>query len=661
MKYSVVIPTYNHCNDLLKPCIDSLLKYSRVSDIELIVSANGCTDNTFEYLGSLKEKYTALGITENFKVVWSSEPLGYSKATNLGIQEATTDYIVLLNNDVLFLQQYRNRWLDLFENQFNINSNCGISCVIKGHSAPAGREFAVFFIVMIHRKVFDKIGLLNTEYGVGGGEDTEFCIEAENAGFEVCQAVDKQWSPEGMLYVGDFPVYHKGEGTMHDPNLVPEWGRIFHENSIRLAKKYNHEWYKWAISNNSERGVFFKGDQVFPREKFRYQFAAQNLIGTKILEIGCSSGFGLQFLPDNIEYTGIDYDKEIVEAANMQEWRTEAKFIQADIHQFQLEQYDTIIAFETIEHINNGLELIERLKKHCKKLIITVPYNENPQQFSPHHMIHNLTPDKFIDFSLIGLIDINGNLLTEFNVEPNIEYNLLMVWENTTDRKEKLRFLEIQHPEIYKEIIIDNIYNIKKEQIENKYVIDIGANIGVFSLFAAEHNARKVYAIEPIGETFNQLCKNINVLRYENIIPLKNVVNEKSDSSVDISIMPNSGHNSMYNISEKFETVNTITLGEILHRCEGDDVVLKIDCEGAEYDILLNATNEEMSRVSRILLEVHSDLHPVYKGYEILNNKLIHFGFTLEDVKQIYTWKINDKGETYDWKEIPYRVEIWKK
>lgn len=660
MKYSVVIPTYNHCNDLLKPCIESLLKYSIVSDIELIVSANGCTDNTFEYLGALKEKYVYLGLEQNLKIVWCPEPLGYSRACNLGIQQATTDYIVLLNNDVLFMEQYKNRWLDLFENQFKTNTKCGISCVIKGPSAPAGHDFAVFFIVMIHRKVFDKIGLLNTEYGVGGGEDTEFCIEAERAGFEVCEAVEKRWG--GEMYVGDFPVYHKGEGTMHDPTLVPEWNRIFHENSIRLAKKYNLDWYKWAISNNSERGVFFKGDQVFPREKFRYEFAAQNLIGTKVLEIGCSSGFGLQFLPDNIDYTGIDYDKEIIEAANMQQWRTDAKFLQADIHQYTLDQYDTIIAFETIEHIQNGLQLIERLKKHCKKLIISVPYNENPGQFSLHHLVHNLTPEKFIGFQTHGLIDINGNLLNDFNVNNNVEYNLLVSWTNeNTDFRDRLKFLDIQYPEVYKELVTDNIYNIKKEQVEGKCVIDVGANIGIYSLLVAELGAKKVLAIEPISDTFNQLCKNINIGNYRNIIPMKNVVSEKSNSTVNISVKQESGHNSMYNITEKYETVHTLTLSELVKQCEDDDIVLKLDCEGAEYDILLNVTNEDMSRIGRIMLEIHGDLHPVYKGHEILNDRLTSFGFIIEDVKQIYTWDINEHGERVNWKMIPYRVEIWKR
>ena len=80
MKYSVVIPTYNHCDDLLKPCIESIFKYSDVTDVELIISANGCKDNTFAYLGALKERYKHLGISDNFKVVWNEDALGYSRA-----------------------------------------------------------------------------------------------------------------------------------------------------------------------------------------------------------------------------------------------------------------------------------------------------------------------------------------------------------------------------------------------------------------------------------------------------------------------------------------------------------------------------------------------------------------------------------------------------
>ena len=177
MKYTIVIPTYSHCEKYLKPCIDSIIKYTDMTNVELVVSANGCVDNTKQYLTYLN---TAI---PNLKVIWNNEPLGYSKATNEGIKVATTDHIILLNNDTVLLEQTTNQWLEILDKPF-ADPDCGISCIIKGHSEPADKMFAVFFCVMVHRKVFDKIGLLNEEYGVGGGEDTEFCIETEKAGFK---------------------------------------------------------------------------------------------------------------------------------------------------------------------------------------------------------------------------------------------------------------------------------------------------------------------------------------------------------------------------------------------------------------------------------------------------------------------------------------------
>ena len=358
-----------------------------MTDIELVISANGCTDNTKAYLVYLS---TAL---PNLKVVWSDKPLGYARATNEGVKLATADHIILLNNDTVLLDQGQNYWVDLLKKPFDVNSNCGISCIIKGHSEPANHYFAIFFCVMIHRKVFDKIGLLNEEYGVGGGEDTEFCIEAERAGFEVCEVLDKHWA--GELYTGGFPIYHKGEGTMHDSSLVQGWDNIFLLNSLKLAKKYNHEWYRWRLSNYWERAVFLKGDVVYPREVTRYTWAAQNIVGKKILEIGCSDGYGIQFFPKDIDYTGVDYDSIIVEVAKEQEWGYDAKFFSSDINKFDLQQYDTIIAFEVIEHIANGIEVVEKLKKHCKVLMITVPMNEPPGFWGPHHLLHGLNESHF--------------------------------------------------------------------------------------------------------------------------------------------------------------------------------------------------------------------------------------------------------------------------
>lgn len=248
MKYSIVVPTYNHCDDLLKPCLESVFRYSQMSEVELIVSANGCTDHTWSYLQSLQHDFASIGMSDHLKVVWNDRPLGYARANNVAISQATCDKIVLLNNDVLLLPQSRNTWLNSLNTPFETGQNVGISCVVKSWSDPAAHNFAIFFCVMIHKAVFDRIGLLNEEYGTGGGEDTEFSIEAERAGFGVVECMSKYWNPQAHIYSGSFPIYHKGEGTVHDSELVPDWNSIFYRNSALLAKKYNPDWLIKQVS-----------------------------------------------------------------------------------------------------------------------------------------------------------------------------------------------------------------------------------------------------------------------------------------------------------------------------------------------------------------------------------------------------------------------------
>jgi len=245
MKYSVVIPTYNHCDDFLKPCIDSIIEYTHLEDIEIIISANGCTDNTQEYLNNLK--------IPNLKIIWSDEALGFPKAVNLGIKASTCQKIVLLNNDTKLLQQEKNTWLNLLEAPFE-DTRCGVSCVIKSFSRVMMKDFAVFFCVMIDRKVFDVIGYLNEEYGTGSGEDMEFSILAEASGFQIVEITDKI-KLDRKYFTGSFPIYHYGEGTVHDEKLVPNWKSVFLKNALRVAHKYNEDWKREKIMNHPKIGV----------------------------------------------------------------------------------------------------------------------------------------------------------------------------------------------------------------------------------------------------------------------------------------------------------------------------------------------------------------------------------------------------------------------
>ena len=429
MKYSIVIPTYNHCDDLLKPCVDSILKYSNLEDIELIISYNGCTDETKHYVTYLTRMFEEKGLGDHIKYFGTEKPLGYPKATNIGIELATAEKIVLLNNDTILLDQTKNKWLELLEAPFLSNPKCGISGPIMSHSTETNQDFMIFFCVMIDRKVFNTIGLLNEEYGTGAGEDTEFCIEAVNAGFEQFECLPKQVLDEHS-YTGDFPIYHVGEATVQDETLVQNWKETFYKNGLRLAKKYNPEHYRFLLSNNYERAVFLKDDAVFPRETQRYQWAAQNVLPGSVLEIGCSTGYGYQFL-QSPAYIGLDYDPLIVEVAKEQEWSDNAAFYQADINTYELGTYTNIIAFEVIEHLDNGLEVVEKLKKHCKRLLITVPHNEPKGFWGEHHRLHGLTEKDFPGFKFT-YISHNGNISDVMQeVTPANPSNLMICrWDN---------------------------------------------------------------------------------------------------------------------------------------------------------------------------------------------------------------------------------------
>lgn len=253
MKYSLIIPTYNHCDDLLKPCIETIFKYTNLADIELIISANGCFDNTSQYLDELRYKFNSLNLAKNFQVAWSDKALGYPKAVNEGIKLSTTDKIVLLNNDCLLLEQKQNDWLNLLDQPFQKFEKCGISTVVKDFSKVTYKDYAIFFCVMIKKSLFDEIGLLNEDYTPGSGEDIEFSYLAQEKGYEIRQPYDTILSDK--FFTGNFPIYHLGEGTVHDKELMPEWKTIFLRNKFKLAKKHNNEWKKMKLHNDKKIGV----------------------------------------------------------------------------------------------------------------------------------------------------------------------------------------------------------------------------------------------------------------------------------------------------------------------------------------------------------------------------------------------------------------------
>ena len=214
--------------------------------------------------------------------------------------------------------------------------------------------------------------------------------------------------------------------TLYGLDVATQWEQILELHVLALAKEYHSDWYRWRLTNNYERAVFLKGDPVFPRETTRYLWANQNLYGNSILEIGCSTGYGCQFFPADMKYYGVDYDPIIISVAKEQEWGDNKFFLQADINQMQMEKHDTVIAFEVIEHLDNGLDVVKKLQNSCKRLLITVPHNEPKGFWGEHHKLHGLTEADFPGFTFAYINEAGKITDVLQEVTPKNRCNLML-------------------------------------------------------------------------------------------------------------------------------------------------------------------------------------------------------------------------------------------
>lgn len=142
-------------------------------------------------------------------------------------------------------------------------------------------------------------------------------------------------------------------------------------------------------------------------------------------------------------------------------------------------------------------------------------------------------------------------------------------------------------------------------------VIDVGANIGMFSLYALSQGASFVECFEPCRESFEVLQKNIGINGYVDAVKLHNKA--VSSRSGDVVAIPSVS--SPYNIVSEdvrsedgcFDLVDTINLESALDTYTQIDL-MKVDCEGAEFEFFPSLSPSFLDRVSEIRMELHGSL-----------------------------------------------------
>lgn len=151
----------------------------------------------------------------------------------------------------------------------------------------------------------------------------------------------------------------------------------------------------------------------------------------------------------------------------------------------------------------------------------------------------------------------------------------------------------IFHKGVYEE---GTLWCFKKIIKKNYTVIDAGANIGLTTIFAGKLIGKmgKVYAFEPMPQTFDILCFNIKLNKLKNVSAINYGLSDfEGESEMYNNLHINRGAASLY--SDKKEdgiNINLTTLDKIVLQYAIKKVdFIKIDIEGAEYPMLKGGEN----------------------------------------------------------------------
>ncbi len=215
---SILIPTYNHVDDLDK-CIKSIINKSTYKNYEIIIIENNSNEETFEYYETLK-KYPQIKI-----VVYETDKFNYSAINNYGAQYADGEHLIFLNNDVEIISKDWIQEMLMYSQREDIGivgaklyypddtiQHAGVILGIGGVGGHIFKNFernnpgyfgraiiasnyscVTFACAMMKRRIFDEMGGLDESFEVAFN-DVDMCMRVASAGYLNC------FTPYAELY-----------------------------------------------------------------------------------------------------------------------------------------------------------------------------------------------------------------------------------------------------------------------------------------------------------------------------------------------------------------------------------------------------------------------------------------------------------------------------
>ena len=228
--------------------------------------------------------------------------------------------------------------------------------------------------------------------------------------------------------------------------------------------------------------------------------------------------------------------------------------------------------------------------------------------------------DDYNDFWKFGQLLLNKNvkldkkrylIIVKFKVKQNL-------------KKAIFGFKTIKDLRNMGEQIAENLIyeSYKMLDVSNRDVVDVGANIGDTAIYFALKGAKHVYAFEPYPYSCSFAMKNIKLNHLEDKITLLNEGCGKNGFVTIREDYENTGSADLksFKVGKK---IKIESLNKIVKRFNLKHAALKVDCEGCEYDLILNASDSTLLAFDQIIIEYHY-------GYRNLVNRLRQAGFRVK-------------------------------
>ncbi len=243
---SIIVVTYGNW-PMTRHCVQSLIRQSAYPNLEIILVDNGSAADMRQGLAGF--------VDPRIRVILLPKNTGFAIGNSEGLRASTGKYIILLNNDTIV----PNNWVYRLIRAFNVNEKLGMvgpvsnsvgndqmldyvqSSALYGADEPWLEEFyrlyrdrlritdyLGFFCVAIKREVYEKVGDLDANFGIGMFEDDDYCERVRIAGYE-------------LGVVEDAFVYHLGSASFKGMELE-ERDNIWIQNRNYFEQKWGKSW-----------------------------------------------------------------------------------------------------------------------------------------------------------------------------------------------------------------------------------------------------------------------------------------------------------------------------------------------------------------------------------------------------------------------------------